>query len=402
MSRIVIVGGGLAGATAASELRERGYDGALTLIGEEPHVPYERPPLSKDLLLGKSEAEATSVHALDWYAQHGVDLRISASVTAIDRANRRVTIDSGEELAYDQLVLATGSRARHLAMADDSGAPVIYLRTLDDAQRIKEHLTDHLLIIGAGWIGLEVAAAVRTAGGQVTVVESGDLPLGRVLGPEIAPVFAELHREHGVDLRLGASVESITSDGTKTTVRLGDGDEIHPDLILVGIGAEPNVALAEDAGLEVDHGVLVGGQLRTSDPRIFAIGDIANHDHPVFGRIRVEHWDTALQHGRYVAGVLLDDEQPYRRPPFFFTDQYDLGMEYVGHAGVGGYDEVIVRGDLAGRNFNAVWVDEGRVVAGMHANDWDATKHLKAWLGHRATAQLRDAGVPLDQLDEPK
>ncbi|WP_425307696.1 FAD-dependent oxidoreductase [Ammonicoccus fulvus] len=400
MSGIVIVGAGLAGATAATELRERGYDGALTLIGEEPHVPYERPPLSKDLLLGKSEADAASVHGRDWYADHDVDLRTDVAVTAIDTANRRVTIGGEEELTYDQLVLATGARARHLAMADNSGASVVYLRTLDDAQRLKDRLTDHVLIIGAGWIGLEVAAAVRMAGGRATVVESADLPLGRVLGPEIAPVFADLHREHGVDLRLGTTVEAITSDG-ETTVRLGDGEELHPDLILVGIGAEPNVALAEDAGLDVDHGVLVDGHLRTSDPHVFAIGDIANQDHPVFGRIRVEHWDTALQHGRYVAGALLGDPEPYRRPPFFFTDQYDLGMEYVGHAGVGSYDEVVVRGDLAARKFNALWLNDGRVVAGMHAGDWDATKHLKAWLGHEATGQLRDTGRPLDQLDEP-
>lgn len=398
MSQIIIVGGGLAGATTATELRAQGYDGDITLIGAEAEAPYERPPLSKDLLLGKAGEEKAFVHDREWYAENNIDLLTDTTVTAIDPAARQVTLDDGRRLSYDQLVLATGARSRHLAMADESGAPILYLRTLDESRRIKDHLTDHLLIIGAGWIGLEVAAAAREAGGQVTIVENADLPLGRILGPEVAPVFADLHRAHGVDLRLNAAVDSITHDDGTTTVRLSGGEEIHPDVILVAIGAEPNDSLAADAGLATNRGVLVDEALRTSDPNVYAIGDVANHDHPRLGRIRVEHWDTAIQHGRHVAKNLVGQPVAYEREPYFFTDQYDLGMEYVGHTGQGGYDDVIIRGDLGSRLFNVLWLHEGRVVAGMHVNDWDATKSLRAWVGQPATDALRDTTIPLADI----
>ncbi len=391
---IVIIGAGLAGASAADELRAQGFDGAITLIGAEPHRPYERPPLSKGLLLGDAGPDSVYVHAAGWYVEHHVDLITGARVTGLDLDAGEVVLAEGT-IPFDRVLLATGSKPRHLAMAEQSGADVRYLRTLDDSLALKARLADHLLIVGAGWIGLEVASAVRKAGGAVTVVESAPLPLGAVLGPELAPVFAELHRSHGVDLRVGAALESLSHEAGRTTARLRDGDAIHPDLVLVGIGAEADDSLAAEAGLAVDHGVLVDAGLRSSDPRVFAAGDVANHDHPVHGRIRIEHWDSAIHQGRHAARGMLGSVEPYTREPYFFTDQYDLGMEYVGHVGPDGYDDVVIRGDLSARAFTALWIKDDVVVAGMHCNDWDAIDPIRAWVGHEATAAVRDTSAPL-------
>ncbi len=391
---IVIVGAGLAGAKAVDELREQGYDGDVTLIGAEHHTPYERPPLSKGLLLGTEEPDKPFVHEATWYADHGVELLTGDPVTDLDLDRGSVAVGD-RRVNYDRLLLATGAQPRRLAMVDDSGLPVSYLRTLEDSLALKEQLSGRLLVIGAGWIGLEVASAVRNAGGEVTVVEQADLPLASVLGREIGTSFAELHREHGVDLRLGTSVDSI--DGG--TVRLGDGHEVSPDLVVVGIGAGPDDRLAASAGLTTDNGVLVDARLRAEDPHVYAAGDVANHDHPALGRIRVEHWDNAIHQGKHAARVMLGDDASYDRQPYFFTDQYDLGMEYVGHVGPDGYDEVVVRGDLSGsRVFSALWLKGGRVAAGMHANDWDAIDHLRAVVGTEATDRTRDPAVPLAEV----
>jgi NADPH-dependent 2,4-dienoyl-CoA reductase/sulfur reductase-like enzyme len=250
--------------------------------------------------------------------------------------------------------------------------------------------------VGAGWIGLEVAAAARLAGADVTIVETAELPLLAVLGPEVAPVFADLHREHGVDLRLSTSVETVEHDGGRTRVRLSDGHEVSPDLIVVGIGAAPSVELAETAGLAVDNGVLVDSALRTANSDVFAAGDVASHDHPVLGRrIRVEHWDTAINQGKHAARVMLGDDKSYEHLPYFFTDQYDLGMEYVGGVGPDGYDEVVIRRNDDGKPATVLWIASDKVVAGMHIDDWDAIDHIRAAVGRDATPALKDAGVAL-------
>ncbi|WP_067432938.1 NAD(P)/FAD-dependent oxidoreductase [Nocardioides jensenii] len=377
---IVIVGGGLAAAKATEELRERGHDGPITVLAGEDHLPYERPPLSKGILLGKDDADAATVLPRSWYDEHGVTLRTSSAVDSID-LEAGVVLVGEESIEFDRLLLATGSRPRHLALADDSGASVAYLRTLEDSAAIKASFGPgrRLVIIGGGWIGLEVAAAAREAGTDVTVVESLELPLLRVLGPEVAEHFAELHRSHGVDLRLSASVTGIDADGT---VHLADGESVASDLIVVGVGVEPVDDLARAADLAVDNGVLVDEGLRTSDPRVFAAGDVANHLHPVLGRrIRVEHWDTAIGQGQHAARAMLGEDGDYERLPYFFTDQYDLGMEYVGSVGPDGYTDVQVEGDPATGTFRAYWVRDGLVVAGMHVNDWDATDAIKARVG---------------------
>ena len=394
---IVIVGAGLAGASAADELRSQGYIGDLTLIGSEPHAPYERPPLSKGILLGQADPGSAFVHPQGWYADHDVDLVTDTTVTGIDLDTRHVVVGS-RKVSYDRLLIATGAQPRRLAPIDKSGAPVTYLRTLDDARALRERLRGHLLIVGAGWIGLEVASAARQAGARVTVVEAAPLPLGPVLGPELAPLLVGLHRDHGVGLRLSTSVAAVDVDGGRTRVRLSDGDELTPDLIVVGIGAEPDDQLAARAGLATDRGVLVDARLRASDPHVYAAGDVAHHDHPLLGRLRVEHWDTAIHQGRHAARAMLGDDEPYRRQPYFFTDQFDLGLEYVGHVGPAGYDELVVRGDREARIVNALWIRDGRVLAGMHVNDWDVMDALRSWVGQEASDKLRDPAIPLGEV----
>lgn len=366
--RVVIVGGGLAGATVAESLRERDYDGEIVILGAEEHLPYERPPLSKGVLLGDKTTDDAFVHDADWWREQDVDVRTSTTVVSIDRERHVVVTEDGEQ-SYDTLVLATGSEPRHLAVADGSGRPVRYLRTLDDSVALKESLTQgtRISIIGAGWIGLEVASAARAAGAEVTVHETADLPLVGALGPEVAQSFADLHRDHGVDLRLGTHV--------------AETDLAEADLVVVGVGATPRTDLASAAGLEVDNGVLVDEFLRTSDPDIFAIGDIANQRHPTLGRrVRVEHWDNAIGQGKAAAATIAGDDEAYTKVPYFFTDQYDLGMEYFGNVGPDGYDRVQTRGDFSGP-FRAWWIKDDTVVAAMQANDWDASDETKASVG---------------------
>ncbi len=361
---IVIVGAGLAGATAATELREQGYEGGVVLIGAEEHPPYERPPLSKGYLMGNDPIEDAFVHPSQWYADHDVDLRLGVEVTGIDTDGHTVHTTGGE-VGYEKLLLATGAEPRRLALSEESGVPTAYLRTIEDSDRLKAAFTEgaKVSVVGAGWIGLEVAAAAREAGCEVTVFETAGLPLLRVLGPTVAQVFADLHREHGVDLRLATSV--------------GASDLRGADLVVAGIGVSPRVDLARDAGLDVDDGVLVDAMLRTSVPSVLAVGDIANHAHPVLGRrIRVEHWDTAINQAKVAAHNLAGSEEVYDALPYFFSDQYDLGMEYVGNAGAD--DDVVVQGDLGNREFRAFWQRDGRVVAAMHANDWDAGDTIRA------------------------
>ncbi len=361
---IVIVGAGLAGGTAATELRENGYTGAVVLVGAEQHAPYERPPLSKGYLLGNDPLDDAFVHPSDWYAEHDVELRLGVEATAVDTDAHVVHTGAGD-IGYEGLLLATGAEPRRLPVAEESGVPTAYLRTIEDSDRLKAAFAEggRIAVVGAGWIGLEAAAAARTLGCEVTVYETAELPLLRVLGPTVATAFADLHRAHGVDLRLGTEVTAADLAGA--------------DLVVAGVGVTPRVALAEAAGLSVDNGVLVDAGLRTSVPDVLAVGDIANHDHPVLGRrIRVEHWDTAINQAKVAAHNLAGADEVYDAMPYFFTDQYDLGMEYVGSAGA--EDEVVVHGDLEALNFRAFWLRDGRVVAAMHANDWDATDDLRA------------------------
>jgi 3-phenylpropionate/trans-cinnamate dioxygenase ferredoxin reductase subunit len=401
----VIVGASLAGAKAAEKLREEGFDGPLMLIGDETELPYERPPLSKDYLLGKAERETIYVHPPSWYAEHGVELRLGVPVTGVDPAAREVTLADGGRVGYAKLLLATGSSPRRLNVSGAESGGVLYLRRVADSDEIKLTLqaASRVVVIGAGWIGLETAAAARAAGVEVTVLEAAELPLLRVLGREVAQVFAGLHRDHGVDLRFGVQVAEITESGGRADgVRLADGSRVAADAIIVGVGITPNIQLAEAAGLEVGNGIVVDARLRSSDPDIYAAGDVANAYHPGLGRhIRVEHWANALNQPQTAARAMLGHDVRYDRVPYFYTDQYDLGMEYAGYVEPGGYDQVVFRGDVERREFIAFWLARGRVLAGMNVNIWDVNDTIQAVVRHGRTAdagRLADPGVPLERF----
>ncbi|MBU8826237.1 NAD(P)/FAD-dependent oxidoreductase [Mycolicibacterium goodii] len=405
-STFVIIGGGLAGAKAAEALRDNDFNGQILLFGAEDKLPYERPPLSKEYLTGKKTLDEFTVQPPSWYRDHNVALRLGTEVRAINPADHTVTLPDGSAVAYDKLLLATGSESRRLPLPGADAAGVHHLRTVDDAAALNSVLTEgtSLAVVGAGWIGLEVAASARTRGADVTVVETARLPLLGALGAEVAEVFAQLHRGHGVDLRLEQTVDEITTaDGVATGLRLGDGSTVSADAVLVAVGAAPNIALAEQAGLQTaDGGVLVDASLRTSDPDIYAVGDIAAAHHPLYGgRIRTEHWANALKQPAVAVAGMLGRDAEYAELPYFFTDQYDLGMEYVGHAP--SYDRVVFRGDVPGREFVAFWLDgDNRVLAGMNVNVWDVLDDVKALIRAREPVDPDRLADPKQPLDAPR
>jgi 3-phenylpropionate/trans-cinnamate dioxygenase ferredoxin reductase subunit len=402
----VIVGAGLAGAKTAEALRDLGYEGALTLIGTERHLPYERPPLSKDYLAGKADRKDFEVHDAAWYEDHDVALLLTTTAVAVDRGEHAVRMSDGSALAYTKLALATGSEPRIPPIPGLEASGVHVLRTVEDSDSIRAEMSPsaRIVVIGGGWIGLEVAAAARGREADVTVVEAAELPLAAALGPEVATSFLALHREHDVTFHLGASVAAVeVADDAVAAVTLADETRVEADAVVVGVGVAPRVQLAAEAGLAVDDGVLVDEALQTSDPDIVAVGDIARQAHPVLAqRVRVEHWANALNQPATAAATMLGQHQPYAELPYFFTDQYDLGMEYIGHAPPGSYDRVVVRGDLDRREYIAFWLDaESSVLAGMNVNIWDVVDDVKALiLAQRPVDadRLADPDVPLADL----
>ncbi|MEU3371462.1 FAD-dependent oxidoreductase [Streptomyces sp. NPDC006660] len=410
----VIVGGGLAGAKAAETLRAEGFSGRVILIGDEREHPYERPPLSKGFLAGKEERDSLFTHEPAWYAQRDIELHLGQPVTAIDRAAKTVRLGDGALIQYDRLLLATGAEPRRLDIPGTGLAGVHHLRRLAHAERLRHVLkalgrdNGHLVVAGAGWIGLEVAAAARGYGAEVTVVEPEPTPLHNVVGPELGQLFTDLHAEHGVRFHFGARLtEIVGQDGMVLAARTDDGEEHLAHDVLAAIGAAPRTSLAETAGLAMvdrEHGggIAVDASLRTSDPDIFAAGDVAAVHHPLLGvRLRVEHWANALNGGPAAARAMLDQDVTYDRIPYFFSDQYDVGLEYSGWAPPGSYDQVVIRGDTGKREFIAFWLKERRVLAGMNVNVWDVTEPIQALIRGGAqvdTDALADATVPLGSL----
>jgi 3-phenylpropionate/trans-cinnamate dioxygenase ferredoxin reductase subunit len=400
----VIVGAALAGAKAAEALREEGFDGRVVLIGSEPELPYERPPLSKEYLRGEAPREKARVHDEGFYEQHDIELRTGTTVSAVDTAAREVELDSGERLGYDRLLLATGAEPRRVSVPGADLDGVHYLRDLADADALAARLakgSGRVAVIGAGWIGSEVAASARVKGLEVALVEMADVPLERVLGREVGEIYAGVHRDHGVDLHLGATLEAFEGAGRVERVKLAGGVAVDCDFVVVGIGVTPRTELAERAGLEVGDGILVSKRLETSVSGVFAAGDVANAFHPFYGRkLRVEHWANALNQPATAARAMLGKEgESYERLPYFFSDQYDVGMEYVGYATE--WDEVVLRGDPSAPEFVAFWLKGGAVVAGMNVNVWDVVEPIKALIESRQrvdVARLRDPDVPLEQL----
>lgn len=402
-SRIVIVGGGLAGARTAETLRECGFEGQVVLLSDESVRPYDRPPLSKGYLLGSSEREEIFVHLAGFYDEHDIDLRLGTRVAALDPGSHEVVTEAGERIAYDRAVLATGSSPRRLEVPGAELDGVAYLRQLDDCEVIKTayQSAERVVVIGAGWIGLETAAAARAAGVGVTVIEVAELPLVKVLGPEVARVYADIHAAHGVELRMGSGVAAITGvNGVVNGVDLHGGDHLEANLVIVGVGIRPNTDLAAAAGLTVENGVVVDEHLVSSDPDIYAVGDVASAYYPLLGRyLRLEHWAAALNQPAVAAANLTGQPAVYDKVPYFYSDQYDVGMEYTGY--VDGYDRVVFRGDVAATEFIAFWMRGQRVLAGMNVNVWDVAEDIESLVRSGApvdTAKLADPAVPLSEV----
>jgi len=399
----VIVGAGHAGGKAAEALREEGFDGRIVLIGQEPEPPYERPPLSKDYLRGESGRENAHLHPDGFYGDQQIELRTERTVERIDTEAREVVVD-GERIGYERLLLTTGAEPRRLSVPGSEVDGIHYLRDLSDADAIAARLErgGRVVVIGAGWIGAEVAASARQKGLDVTIVERGRLPLEHVLGREVGEIYRDIHRDHGVELVGGAALDGFEGGDCEVRVRLADGRTLESDFVVVGIGVEPRTELAEKAGLAVDNGILVSERLESRVDGVFAAGDVANAYHPFYGRrLRVEHWANALNQPLTAAQAMLGKPASYERLPYFFSDQYDVGMEYSGYATDG--DEVVLRGRPDEREFIAFWLDGGRVVAGMSVNVWDVNAQIQALIRSGqpvAVERLRDPEISLEDLTE--
>ena len=404
MSHMLIIGGGLAGGTAAEALRNEGFDGDITVVTAESHPPYQRPPLSKGYLAGTEDLDAVVLHPAEWYEERGIRLITGVAVTSLEPAAHAVELEDGERLTYDAVLLATGATPRMIPLPGHDLPGVMTLRRLDDSDELRAQLRDggkRLVVIGAGWIGMEVAATARGFGNEVAILERDAVPLAVALGAEMGEVFRALHLEHGVDLRTSVGVDRIVGDGRAEGVVV-DGETLPADLVLVGVGASPNTALAEEAGLDILNGVLTDEALRTSAADVYAAGDIANAFHPVLQRyLRSEHWANALNAGKVAARSMLGQPASFDDIPYFYTDQYDLGMELSGYAPLMTDAEIVVRGDLDAREFIGFWTDDGRIVAGMNVNVWDVNDKVQDLIrsGARiAPDRLRDPEVPLEDL----
>jgi 3-phenylpropionate/trans-cinnamate dioxygenase ferredoxin reductase subunit len=399
-----IVGAGLAGAKAAETLRMEGFDGRVVLIGDEPERPYERPPLSKDYLRGEAETRPY-VHDQSFYADNAIELWHSTRATGLDIGLQELLLEGDRRLGYDRLLIATGALPRRLDVPGTELDGIHYLRTLADSERIGERIQagQRVVVIGSGWIGAEVAASARQKGCQVTMLEMAALPLERVLGPEVGRIYRDLHRDHGVEFLPETTVARFEGHNSVQRVITSDDASIDAEYVVIGIGVAPRIGLPEAAKLRIDNGVAVDEYLQTSALNVFAAGDVANARHPFYGRhVRVEHWDTALHHGPLAAKNMLAQGEVYARIPYFFSDQYETGMEYSGHAT--DWDEVVFRGDVAAREFVAFWLKDERLVAGMNMNVWDVSDPIRELISSRRAldpSKLADPDIPLSQLLEP-
>ena len=398
----VIVGASLAGAKAAETLRAEGFDGRVVLIGEEAERPYERPMLSKEYLRGEKPAAKLYVHDEGFYADNGIELMTGTRVQSLDPGAHEITLAGGARMSYSRLLLSTGAAPRRLPLPGADLPGVAYLRAMGESDALRAAITaaSRVVVIGAGWIGSEVAASARHLGAQVAIVAPEAVPLVRVLGPEVGGVYRDLHAGHGVDLHLSTQIEAIVGDGAASGVRTTDGVVIEGDLVVVGVGVTPRVELAKLAGLTVENGIVVDEFLATSAPDVFAAGDVAATWNTRYNkRIRMEHWANALNQGPVAARNMLGQHTAYEKLPYFYSDQYDLGMEYNGYAD--DWDRVVVRGDRSGPEFLAFWLKDGRVLAGMNANIWDQGDDIKALIRSGASVdpdRLADPSVPLADL----
>ncbi len=400
-STLVVIGASLAGAKAAEGARDAGFDGRILLVGDEPGPPYERPPLSKAVLRGEKPPESTAVHPEGFYVDHDIEL-VEDRAVSLDLSTRRVELARRGSIRFDSAVLATGAAPRRLQVPGSDLAGLHHLRTLADAVALHDALgsATRVAVVGAGWIGSEVAASAREMGVEVVLVDPAPVPLQRVLGDRIGGVFGRLHAEHGVDLLLGTGVAELRGSGRIEAIVLDDGRTAEVDLVVAGIGVVPRTDLAETAGLPVEDGIVVDAFLESAAAGVFAAGDVASAWHPHYDRhLRIEHWSNALHQGDRAGRNAVGDRAAYSRLPYFFSDQYDLGMEYVGRGGAG--DEVTVRGDVEAREFIAFWHRDREVTAAMNVNVWDVVDDLTAIVGARKRIDpslLADEDVPLGEL----
>ena len=399
----LIVGAGLAAAKAAETLRAEGFGGRLLLFGDEAERPYDRPPLSKGYLRGETDRASLYVHPDGFYAAHDIELHTSSPVRSIDPAHHRVELASGEGVGYDRLLLATGATPRRLPLPGADLDGVHYLRSRQDAEVLAAAAAraEHVVVVGTGWIGSEAAASLRQLGRAVTLVGPDTAPLARVLGPEVAGVYRDLHADHGVQLILGTRVAGFRGAGRVEAVVTSDGRTVEGDLVLIGAGAVPRTGLAAAAGLPFRFGVLVNVELEVVGAAgVYDAGDVAAAWHPRYQTyLRVEHWANALNQGPAAARNMLGVATPYARLPYFYSDQYDLGMEYSGLATT--WDRVVFRGDPATRAFIAFWLKDQRVIAGMNANVWDVVEPIQTLIRGGwpvDPARLAHPDISLDQV----
>lgn len=402
---MVIVGGGLAGGTAARTLRSEGFEGRILLFAAEAHRPYQRPPLSKEFLTGAKPLDAAYLQAEGWEQEHDVELSVGVAVRELDPGAHEIILEDGTRVGYGALLLATGAHPRRPAFDGIHADGVHLLRTIEDAQALRDDLAAggrRVVVVGSGWIGLEAAAAARGYGNDVVVLGRQEIPLANALGPEVGALFADVHRAHGVDLRGSAEVLGLTDVGRRVAaVRTAEGS-VPADVVVIGVGAIPNTALAEDAGLAVHNGILVDQRLRTSAPDVYAAGDVANAYHPfVDARMRNEHWNNALTGGKVAALSMLGREALHESVPYFYTDQFEIGMEYAGYPPLADGAEVVFRGDPAGGEYVAFWLRDGAVVAGMNVNVWRVNAKIKALVSSRREvdlARLTNPEIPIDEV----
>jgi 3-phenylpropionate/trans-cinnamate dioxygenase ferredoxin reductase component len=400
-SRIVVIGGGVASAAAVGELRSDGFDGDITLVSAEGTVPYERPPLSKEFLLGRSGSVPVKDQA--WYEQQSVELLLGVRATGLDLAARTVALSGGSVLRYDQLLLATGVRPRVLPGLDGDG--VCYLRTVQDAAELRDRITaaGHVAVLGGGFIGCEVASAAIQLGRRATILEALPTLLHRALGPDLGEVVTDIHRDAGVDVRTGQAVTGVTPRPGGGIRIATSGGPVDADVLVVGVGTVPNQELAADAGLPVDGGILVDEHFATTAPGVWAAGDVAVQYLPDHGRrVRVEHHDTALRHGRAAARNMLGRPEPFSDVHWFWSDQFEHTISSAGLPDVTG--PLIIRGSFEERSFSAFTLDGDRLRAVISLNRPKDVLEARRLIArdHRATPdQLRDDSLPLKRLAPP-
>jgi 3-phenylpropionate/trans-cinnamate dioxygenase ferredoxin reductase subunit len=398
----VIVGANLTGGAAATTLRTEGFEGRIVLVGQEPHPPYERPPLSKEYLRGESPAEGGLLQPLSWYEENDVELHLGVRAERLDPGARVVRIEDGTEIPYQRVLVATGGRNRAPAVGGYDLDGVYDLRTIEDADRIrvKAEPGRKAVVVGAGFIGCEVAASLRQLGVEVEVVEIFETALQRALGPAIGRVFEQIHRDHDVTFHFGQVVDRFVGSGRVEEVVTDRGVRIGCDFVVVGIGIEPNVDVVEGTAVEVDDGILVDEFCRTNVDGIYSAGDVANHWHPLFERhMRVEHWDNALKQGAAAARAMMGKKEPYDDPHWFWSDQYEDNLQSIGL--LLGWDELAIRGSLEERNFLAFYLKDGLLMGAVGLNRGRDVRRCAPLIRLRRSLDpvaLKDEDVDLKKL----